>query len=102
VARRMKYGLILAVLLVSLAVPMVGAITTDHARAHLANTYVALKRAETAGGNVTALSWRLNEAADLIDAGGSDNLAKARALLTLTLDVEGVYRKYGYWCRAHE
>ena len=67
-------------LLVSFA-PTVGAATVDDARADLAGAYVVVSRAETAGGNVTGLVLRLNEAARLIDSGGVDNVSKAGGII---------------------
>ncbi len=64
-------------LLLGLVVPSAGAVTVDEARADLARAYVAVSSAEAAGGDVTVLTLRLNEAASLIDAGGSQKLDDA-------------------------
>jgi hypothetical protein len=42
---------------------------------------VAVAGAEAAGGNVTGLVWRLNEAARLIDFGGVDDVSKAEGII---------------------
>jgi len=68
-----------------IVVPSVGAVTVEEARTNLARAYVVVSGAEAAGGNVTALAWRLNEAAALINAGGGDNLAKADGVINEVL-----------------
>lgn len=67
-------------LLVSFA-PTVGATTVDEARIDLASAYSAVSRAEAAGGNVTGLVLRLNEAARLIDSGGVDDVSRAEGII---------------------
>ncbi len=52
------------------------AVTVDQARSDLASAYVAVESAEAAGGNVTALVWRLNIAAALIDTGKVDEASQ--------------------------
>jgi len=59
------------------AAPCVGAVSVDDARSRLAGAYVAVAAAEAAGGDVSVLAWRLNEAASLIDAGGDAGLGDA-------------------------
>ena len=57
--------------------PSVGAATVDEARGSLADAFVAVAAAEAAGGNVTVLALRLDEAASLIDAGGAEKMGDA-------------------------
>jgi len=62
-------------------VPAVNAVTVDEAHSRLAQAYEAVAAAEAAGGNVTVLAWRLNEAASLIDAGGDVKLDDAVVII---------------------
>jgi len=64
-----------------LMVPAVNAVTVDEAHSRLAQAYEAVAAAEAAGGNVTVLAWRLNEAASLIDAGGDVKLDDAVVII---------------------
>jgi hypothetical protein len=74
----LRLAFLLAALLLSAFVASpVGAVTVDDARLRLSEAYVAVEAAEAAGGNVTVLAWRLNEAASLIDAGGDAGLVDA-------------------------
>ncbi len=71
----------MALLFLSVIVPTASAVSVDDARSRLARAYEAVAAAEAAGGNVTVLAWRLNEAASLIDAGGDAKLEDAGRII---------------------
>ena len=73
--------LAVAALVALLAVPHASAITQDDLRAELSDAFVAVSRAEGAGGDVSGLAERLGAAAALIDSGKPADLSQAESLI---------------------
>jgi hypothetical protein len=76
---------VLVIVLLTVSVVPVGAVTRDEARAELARAFVDVRYAESSFAYVGDLVDKLNTAAHLLDVGGDDNVAQASALISAVL-----------------
>ena len=94
----MRKLLLVLVIVLSLSFPMVCAVSVEDARSNLADAFIALSKAESAGGDVRDEMRILNTAATLIDEGGAVNLAAADQIIkgvsgqTSMIEVAGAQR----------